>query len=68
MVHKILALIDPNLMDPSDEGRAFKYIAPEQPADTSDAVKLEACRGAGREVGGAADGRRRGRRGHLGPR
>ena len=42
-VYKILKLIDPNLMDPSDEGRAFKYIAPEQPADTSDPVKLEAA-------------------------
>ena len=44
-VHKILKLIDPNLMDPSDEGRAFKYIAPEQPADTSDPAKLEAAWG-----------------------
>ena len=42
-VYKILALIDPKLMDPSDEERAFQYIAPEQPADTSDAVKLEAA-------------------------
>ena len=35
MVHKILKLIDPNLMDPSDEERAFKYIAPEQDQLTS---------------------------------
>ena len=35
MVHKILKLIDPKLMDPSDEERAFNYVAPEQPADTS---------------------------------
>ena len=39
MVHKILKLIDPKLMDPSDEARAFNYLAPEQPADTSDAVR-----------------------------
>ena len=43
MVHKILKLIDPRLMDSNDEERAFNYIAPEQPADTSDPAKLEAA-------------------------
>ncbi len=43
MVRKIVNLIDPGLLDPSNEECSFKYSPPAQPADTSDAEKLEAA-------------------------
>ena len=43
MVRKIVNLIDPGLLDPSNEECSFNYSPPAQPADTSDAEKLEAA-------------------------